>query len=115
MGEYTPGQWEVVYEEEDYFDKNTGPYGYKKVGLKIDDRIIWLDTNIYPSASKEADKRFKQWEAIAFMMAAAPELMKELKDHCNSCDAGHGEMKVVPDCVSCPTRKALDKAEGRDN
>lgn len=44
---------EKVYERKDDFDERFGLSGYEKVGLKVDDRVIWFACMYYPSNDKE--------------------------------------------------------------
>jgi hypothetical protein len=59
-------KYQVVYEENNYFDENYGPYGYRKVGIKIDNRIIWL----YTQSCGGTDK-FLKWEKEASFIVDA--------------------------------------------
>lgn len=38
---------QVVYETEESYEIHAGPHGYSKVGLLIDDRVIWLACSGY--------------------------------------------------------------------
>lgn len=56
---------EVVRECHDLFDEKSGPYGFEKVGLNIEGRVVWLCGVMYPHAPKEAYETFQKWESIA--------------------------------------------------
>lgn len=48
----------VVYERNDGFDMQAGPYGYERVGFSIGDRIFWTGCagSGMPGTTFEADK-----------------------------------------------------------
>ena len=58
---------QVVYEKEEH-----GPYGYTRVGLRIDDRVVWLA--LYHDQKSYED--FAKWDRIAHEIAAAWEAKK---------------------------------------
>lgn len=60
---------QVVYERDDMFDMQSGPYGYRRVGLRLEDRVIWL--GLYCDANTYQD--FLKWENIAKEIVAALE------------------------------------------
>lgn len=73
--------------------------------VKIGENIIELD---YIGFGHE-NKDYAQSEANAALIAAAPELYKELEKHCALC------MMMHPDCEGCDicdTGKVLKKARG---
>lgn len=75
--------------------------------VKIGENIIELD---YIGFGHE-NKDYEQWEANAALIAAAPELYKELEKHCALC------MMMHPDCEGCEicdTGKVLKKARGEE-
>ena len=55
-------------------------------------------------------KPIEEQEANAALIAAAPELYKELEKHCALCVLRHPERER---CKLCETRKVLNKARGR--
>ena len=53
-------------------------------------------------------------QSNAHLVAAAPEMYKELKAHCNDCDGRRFADHYGDDyCGDCKTRAAIAKAEGR--
>lgn len=52
---------QVVYEHDESFDMHVGPYGYSKVGVLIEDRVIWLACH-YDTSTFE---NYLKWEGIA--------------------------------------------------
>lgn len=56
---------QVVYERQDDFDLGSGSYGSTKVGILIEDRVIWLachhDTSTF--------ENYLKWEGIAKKIA----------------------------------------------
>jgi hypothetical protein len=75
----------VVYERQDGFDMQSGPYGYERVGFAIDDRVFWVGCagSGIPGGSYAADKalayavveRFnRQWEGVCVECSKAPAL-----------------------------------------
>ncbi|MCL6443413.1 MAG: hypothetical protein K6T83_08155 [Alicyclobacillus sp.] len=58
---------QVVYERSEDFDSHVGPYGHEKVGLRIEDRVIWLATEVWPSGGnwEKVHAEYKKWKAIA--------------------------------------------------
>ncbi len=58
---------QVVYEREEKFDMQCGAYGYERVGIRIDERVIWLAICHDQSSSKE----FKRWDEIAHRIVDA--------------------------------------------
>lgn len=58
---------QVVYEGDSYFDEHTGPYGYEKVGVLIEGRVMWLALQ---SDSADTDNYLK-WQGIAERIATA--------------------------------------------
>lgn len=56
----------VVYERHEDFDPSCGPYGGEKVGILIEDRVIWLA--VY-SGSKAEIENYQKWKGIAEKIA----------------------------------------------
>ena len=57
----------VVYEGGDYFDKN-GPFAaWERVGLCIEDRVVWL----YLQGPAGDNAEYRRWECIAQEIVAA--------------------------------------------
>jgi hypothetical protein len=50
---------QVVYERQDAYDMHAGPYGYERVGFRIEDRIFWVGCagSGLPGDTYEADKK----------------------------------------------------------
>lgn len=59
----------VVYEKDQSFDMHTGPYGYERVGVLIEDRVIWLSCNGYGSPTSVDE--YRKWEEISKKIATA--------------------------------------------
>ena len=53
----------VVYEKEEKYDLHVGPYGYERVGVLIEDRVIWLSCTGYGSITTANE--YEKWEGIA--------------------------------------------------
>lgn len=56
---------QVVYEQHDDFDLRNGPFGGGRVGVRFDDRIIWLGSWCSHSSSKGYDKAEQLAKLIA--------------------------------------------------
>lgn len=61
---------QVVYEQHDEYD--AGPWGYIRVGVRFDDRVIWLGTTgsgmtraEYDKAEALAKEIVRRWKAVA--------------------------------------------------
>lgn len=63
---------EVVYERQDAFDMQSGPYGYERVGFKVGDRVFWTGCvgSHMPGGDFAADKRLAE-EIVARWNAAS--------------------------------------------
>lgn len=99
---FTPGPW-AACKIEHYHPKLIG----ETCCVKIGENIIELD---YIGVGHE-NKDYEQSEANAALIAAAPELYKELEKHCALC------MMMHPDCEGCEicdTGKVLKKARGEE-
>ena len=68
---------QVVYERQESYDMAAGPYGYEKVGVRFNDRVIWLGMRGYGVPERVA----AEWDDVvrlAHLLAAAPDLYKVL-------------------------------------
>lgn len=88
---------EVVRECHDLFDEKSGPYGFEKVGLNIEGRVVWLCGVMYPHAPKEAYETFQKWESIA----------EEITKRCriNAPEPSVAEKLICPYCCEKPMYK----------
>lgn len=75
----------IVYERQDAFDMQSGPYGYERVGFAIDDRVFWVGCagSGLPGGTYEADKALAElivarvnqhWEGTCADCGKAPAL-----------------------------------------
>ena len=97
---FTPGPWGAC-KIKHYHPQLIG----ETCCVKIGENIIEID---YIGIGNE-NKDYKQSEANAALIAAAPEMYEQLKRHCTLC------MMMHPDCEGCEicdTRKVLMKARG---
>lgn len=90
---FTPGPWSLLFN-----DKTKVVFENKGVAIFVADT--------YAGFTKSDSEQ----EANAALIAAAPELYKELEKHCALCVMRHPEMEK---CKLCETRKVLNKARGR--
>ena len=107
MVKYTPGPWEVIKE-------NMTEPGYKDFVRRL--KIVKREESELGQILRIIAKI--DWnnpqEANAHLIAAAPEMYKELKAHCNDCDGRRFADHYGDEyCGDCKTRAALAKAEGR--
>lgn len=58
---------QVVYEHKEDFDLNYGPYGSTKVGVLIEDRVIWLSC----CSDSSGTEHYRKWEVIAKKIASS--------------------------------------------
>ena len=104
---FTKGPWYIKQSEEIRL-----PYSINVSSTRIT-RITILDTpgGQYQSRHVIAQvaKGNGRGEANAALIAAAPELYKELEKHCALCMLMHPECEK---CELCETRKVLKKARG---
>lgn len=91
--QFTPGPWNVAG-----FDSRINEERYFGIGTPYGQMIV--------ESFGECDSDRK---ANAALIAAAPELYKELEKHCALCVMRHPEME---NCKLCETRKVLNKARG---
>ena len=54
---------QVVYEQDERFDFQSGPYGYSRVGLRINDRVFWL--GLFCGSGGPGYEDFKRQEELA--------------------------------------------------
>lgn len=90
---FTPGPWSILFNDK------------TKVVLEKSGVAIFV-ADTYAGFTKSDSEQ----EANAALIAAAPELYKELEKHCALCVMRHPEMEK---CKLCETRKVLNKARGR--
>ena len=106
---FTKGPWYIKQSEEIRL-----PYSINVSSTRIT-RITILDTpgGQYQSRHVIAQvaKGNGRGEANAALIAAAPELYKELEKHCALCMLMHPECEK---CELCETRKVLKKARGEE-
>ena len=93
MEKFTPGPWSILFNDK------------TKVVLEKSGVAIFV-ADTYAGFTKSDSEQ----EANAALIAAAPELYKELEKHCALCVMRHPEMEK---CKLCETRKVLNKARGR--
>ena len=91
--QFTPGPWSILFNDK------------TKVVLEKSGVAIFV-ADTYAGFTKSDSEQ----EANAALIAAAPELYKELEKHCALCVMRHPEMEK---CKLCETRKVLNKARGR--
>lgn len=91
--QFTPGPWSILFNEK------------TKVVLEESGVAIFV-ADTYAGFTKSDSEQ----EANAALIAAAPELYKELEKHCALCALRHPEREG---CKLCETRKVLNKARGR--
>lgn len=91
--QFTPGPWSILFNDK------------TKVVLEKSGVAIFV-ADTYAGFTKSNSEQ----EANAALIAAAPELYKELEKHCALCVMRHPEMEK---CKLCETRKVLNKARGR--
>lgn len=90
---FTQGPWSILFNDK------------TKVVLEKSGVAIFV-ADTYAGFTKSDSEQ----EANAALIAAAPELYKELEKHCALCVMRHPEMEK---CKLCETRKVLNKARGR--
>lgn len=90
---FTPGPWSILFNDK------------TKVVLEESGVAIFV-ADTYAGFTKSDSEQ----EANAALIAAAPELYKELEKHCALCALRHPEREG---CKLCETRKVLNKARGR--
>lgn len=91
--QFTPGPWSILFNDK------------TKVVLEESGVAIFV-ADTYAGFTKSDSEQ----EANAALIAAAPELYKELEKHCALCALRHPEREG---CKLCETRKVLNKARGR--
>lgn len=91
--QFTQGPWSILFNDK------------TKVVLEKSGVAIFV-ADTYAGFTKSDSEQ----EANAALIAAAPELYKELEKHCALCVMRHPEMEK---CKLCETRKVLNKARGR--
>ena len=63
MSEARTADAKVVYERQDAFDMESGPYGYERVGFCIGDRVFWIGSTgsgLPGGPPYDADKRLAE-------------------------------------------------------
>lgn len=90
--QFTPGPWSILFNDK------------TKVVLEKSGVAIFV-ADTYAGFTKSESEQ----EANAALIAAAPELYKELEKHCALCALRHPECEG---CKLCETRKVLNKARG---
>ena len=90
---FTPGPWSLLFNDK------------TKVVLEESGVAIFV-ADTYAGFTKSDSEQ----EANAALIAATPELYKELEKHCALCALRHPEREG---CKLCETRKVLNKARGR--
>lgn len=91
--QFTPGPWSILFNDK------------TKVVLEESGVAIFV-ADTYAGFTKSDSEQ----EANAALIAAAPEMYKELEKHCALCALRHPEREG---CKLCETRKVLNKARGR--
>lgn len=91
---YTPGPWEVCNNTIVHDDKT---------------RIDTLDGKHIGGASIYLSRGIEEAQANANLISAAPELLKELESHCQSCMERN---KFENGCPGCFTQRVIKKALG---
>ena len=73
---------------------------------------IYVDTIDEVEIAQVSNADYLNGIKNAHLIAAAPELLKELENHCNKCfeDAEHRNINLT--CGGCSTKKAIQKAKG---
>jgi len=56
---------QVVYEKEDKPGVDYGECFSKRVGVRLNDRVIWLGAYLVPGSQGEADKNYQEAEELA--------------------------------------------------
>ena len=90
---FTQGPWSILFNDK------------TKVVLEKSGVAIFV-ADTYAGFTKSDSEQ----EANAALIAAAPEMYKELEKHCALCALRHPEREG---CKLCETRKVLNKARGR--
>ena len=68
---------QVVYERDEQLDMRCGEYGFERVGIRIDDRVIWLALEGYGVAAPPGEfaakqhEEYERWKLIATRIAMA--------------------------------------------
>ncbi len=68
---------QVVYERDEQLDMHCGEYGFERVGIRIDDRVIWLAHEAYGVAAPSGEygakqhEEYQKWKLIATRIAMA--------------------------------------------
>ena len=91
--QFTPGPWSILF-------------NYKTKVVLEESGVAIFVADTYAGFTKSDSEQ----EANAALIAAAPELYKELEKHCALCALRHPEREG---CKLCETRKVLNKARGR--
>ena len=60
---------QVVYETEESYEIHAGPHGYSKVGVLIDDRVIWLACSGY--GMHTSVEEYRKWQEVANKIVTA--------------------------------------------
>lgn len=100
---------EVVYERQDAFDMQSGPFGYERVGFKIGVRVFWVGCagSGLPGGTYEADK--------ALAEAVVERFNRHWEGKCGECGVnqalGH-PTQYEASCGEC-LRKCNDARWGR--
>ena len=61
---------QVVYEDHHGFAEGVGPYGSRKVGLRIDDRVLWHDQIIMPNTREQGERFDNSVSELAYIIEA---------------------------------------------